>query len=97
MLSRKSSALLCTVSLRISSAFSLRCRDAGKRAKQWTHATFGTFAVLANAYGGNWLIVVERTGIAAGSPIPIDLMKQLIDKLNLTELTVAYGMSMSFS
>ncbi|RPD78859.1 acyl-CoA synthetase [Lentinus tigrinus ALCF2SS1-7] len=33
-----------------------------------------------------------RTGIAAGSPIPIDLMKQLIEKLNLTELTVAYGM-----
>ncbi|KAF9645990.1 acetyl-CoA synthetase-like protein [Thelephora ganbajun] len=34
-----------------------------------------------------------RTGIAAGSPIPIDLMKQLIDKMNLTELTVAYGMT----
>ncbi|CDO75737.1 hypothetical protein BN946_scf184921.g13 [Trametes cinnabarina] len=34
-----------------------------------------------------------RTGIAAGSPIPIDLMKQLIEKLNLTELTVAYGMT----
>ncbi|OJT03473.1 hypothetical protein TRAPUB_5892 [Trametes pubescens] len=36
-----------------------------------------------------------RTGIAAGSPIPIDLMKQLIEKLNLIELTVAYGMSAS--
>ncbi|KAI0827140.1 acyl-CoA synthetase [Trametes gibbosa] len=34
-----------------------------------------------------------RTGTAAGSPIPIDLMKQLIEKMNLTELTVAYGMS----
>ncbi|KAI0790402.1 acyl-CoA synthetase [Abortiporus biennis] len=34
-----------------------------------------------------------RTGIAAGSPIPIDLMKQLISKMNLTELTNAYGMS----
>lgn len=34
-----------------------------------------------------------RTGIAAGSPIPIDLMRRLIDKMNLTELTVAYGMS----
>ncbi len=41
------------------------------------------------------LIVGCRTGIAAGSPIPIDLMKQLIEKLNLTELTVAYGMSAS--
>ncbi|KAJ7839575.1 hypothetical protein B0H14DRAFT_2787041 [Mycena olivaceomarginata] len=33
-----------------------------------------------------------RTGIAAGSPIPIELMKSLIAKLNLTELTNAYGM-----
>lgn len=34
-----------------------------------------------------------RTGIASGSPVPVDLMRQLIDKMNLTELTVAYGMS----
>lgn len=34
-----------------------------------------------------------RTGIAAGSPIPIDMMKSLIDKLNLVDLTNAYGMS----
>ena len=37
---------------------------------------------------------VYRTGIAAGSPVPIELMKQLIGKLNLRELTIAYGMSM---
>ncbi|KAG8216445.1 hypothetical protein J3R82DRAFT_6551 [Butyriboletus roseoflavus] len=36
-----------------------------------------------------------RTGIAAGSSIPIDLMRQLIEKLNLVDLTVAYGMSAS--
>lgn len=35
-----------------------------------------------------------RTGVAAGSPIPIDLMRRLIDEMNLTELTNAYGMSM---
>lgn len=34
-----------------------------------------------------------RTGIAAGSPIPTDLMKSLIEKLNLRDLTVAYGMT----
>jgi len=34
-----------------------------------------------------------RTGIASGAPIPIDLMKQLISTLNLTELTVAFGMT----
>ncbi|KAF7289906.1 hypothetical protein MIND_01365500 [Mycena indigotica] len=35
----------------------------------------------------------QRTGIAAGSPIPIELMKSLISKLNLSELTNAYGMT----
>ncbi|KAF9266062.1 acetyl-CoA synthetase-like protein [Marasmius fiardii PR-910] len=34
-----------------------------------------------------------RTGIAAGTSIPIELMKQLIADLNLTELTNAYGMT----
>ncbi|KAI0630805.1 acyl-CoA synthetase [Trametes polyzona] len=34
-----------------------------------------------------------RTGVAAGSPVPIELMKQLSEKLNLTELTSAYGMT----
>lgn len=36
---------------------------------------------------------IGRTGIAAGSPIPIDLMRQLISKMNLRDLTIAYGMS----
>jgi acyl-CoA synthetase (AMP-forming)/AMP-acid ligase II len=44
---------------------------------------------------GNTDFKTLRTGIAAGSPVPIDLMKKLIDKLNLVDLTVAYGMSMS--
>ncbi|KAK2461010.1 hypothetical protein APHAL10511_006951 [Amanita phalloides] len=34
-----------------------------------------------------------RTGIAAGSPVPIDLMKRLINEMGLTELTNAYGMT----
>ncbi|KAB5593284.1 hypothetical protein CTheo_3287 [Ceratobasidium theobromae] len=34
-----------------------------------------------------------RTGIAAGSPIPIELMRKLITRLNLRELTIAYGMT----
>ncbi|KAJ2930971.1 hypothetical protein H1R20_g6124, partial [Candolleomyces eurysporus] len=33
-----------------------------------------------------------RTGIAAGTSVPIDLMKTLVKDLNLRELTVAYGM-----
>lgn len=34
-----------------------------------------------------------RTGIAAGSSIPAELMKKLHRVLNLTELTICYGMT----
>lgn len=34
-----------------------------------------------------------RTGIAAGSPVPIELMKSLIARMNLKDLTNAYGMT----
>ncbi|KAG6827598.1 hypothetical protein H0H92_011171 [Tricholoma furcatifolium] len=36
-----------------------------------------------------------RTGVAAGSPIPIEMMKTLIAKLNLHEVTNAYGMKIN--
>ncbi|KAJ7268374.1 hypothetical protein C8J57DRAFT_1325005 [Mycena rebaudengoi] len=34
-----------------------------------------------------------RTGIAAGAPVPIELMKSLMTELNLVDLTNAYGMT----
>lgn len=34
-----------------------------------------------------------RTGIASGSPVPIELMRKLHKELNLTELTICYGMT----
>ena len=34
-----------------------------------------------------------RTGIMAGSPCPIEVMKQVIDKMHMTEVTIAYGMT----
>lgn len=34
-----------------------------------------------------------RTGIAAGSSVPVELMKKLHKILNLTELTICYGMT----
>ncbi|KAL8946220.1 MAG: hypothetical protein Q9183_007933 [Haloplaca sp. 2 TL-2023] len=34
-----------------------------------------------------------RTGIAAGSSIPAELMRKLHRRLNLTELTICYGMT----
>ncbi|KAG9323243.1 hypothetical protein KVV02_000137 [Mortierella alpina] len=34
-----------------------------------------------------------RTGIAAGSPVPIEVMKNVQSKMNLKELTICYGMT----
>lgn len=32
-----------------------------------------------------------RTGIMAGSPCPIKVMQQVVDQMNMTEITIAYG------
>ncbi|MEO8523293.1 MAG: AMP-binding protein [Caldimonas sp.] len=34
-----------------------------------------------------------RTGIMAGSPCPIEVMKQVVDKMHMREVTIAYGMT----
>ena len=34
-----------------------------------------------------------RTGIMAGSPCPIEVMKRVIDKLHMRDVTIAYGMT----
>ena len=34
-----------------------------------------------------------RTGIMAGSPCPIEVMKRVVDRMNLREITIAYGMT----
>jgi fatty-acyl-CoA synthase len=34
-----------------------------------------------------------RTGIMAGSPCPIEVMKQTIERMNMDEVTIAYGMT----
>ncbi|KAF9361491.1 Fatty-acid-CoA ligase [Mortierella sp. AD094] len=34
-----------------------------------------------------------RTGVAAGSPVPIEVMKSVESKMNLRELTICYGMT----
>jgi len=34
-----------------------------------------------------------RTGIMAGSPCPVEIMKQCVDKMNMSEVTIAYGMT----
>jgi fatty-acyl-CoA synthase len=34
-----------------------------------------------------------RTGIMAGSPCPIEVMRQVIDQMNMTEITICYGLT----
>jgi fatty-acyl-CoA synthase len=34
-----------------------------------------------------------RTGIMAGSPCPVEVMKQVIDQMNMSQVTIAYGMT----
>ncbi|GLZ42567.1 AMP-binding protein [Actinokineospora sp. NBRC 105648] len=34
-----------------------------------------------------------RTGIMAGSPCPVEVMKQVIDRLGMTEVSICYGMT----
>ncbi|WP_321909624.1 AMP-binding protein [Paraburkholderia sp. J11-2] len=34
-----------------------------------------------------------RTGIMAGSPCPIEIMRRVVDEMNLSEITIAYGMT----
>ena len=36
-----------------------------------------------------------RTGIMAGSPCPIELMKQVVEKMHCREITIAYGLTES--
>jgi fatty-acyl-CoA synthase len=36
-----------------------------------------------------------RTGIMAGSPCPIEAMKQVIEKMHMTEVTICYGLTES--
>ena len=34
-----------------------------------------------------------RTGIMAGSPCPIEVMRQVIDRMHMTEITICYGLT----
>ncbi len=34
-----------------------------------------------------------RTGIMAGSPCPVKVMQQVVDEMNMTEITIAYGLT----
>ena len=50
-------------------------------------------AVLDHPDFGRYDHAQLRTGIMAGSPCPIEVMRRVIDRLNMREVTIAYGMT----
>jgi fatty-acyl-CoA synthase len=50
-------------------------------------------AQLDHAEFGRFDLSTLRTGIMAGSPCPIEVMKRAVDKMHLSEITIAYGMT----
>jgi len=41
----------------------------------------------------NYDLSTLRTGIMAGSPCPVEVMKQVVNRMNMGEVTIAYGMT----
>lgn len=50
-------------------------------------------AELAEPAFGDYRLSTLRTGIMAGSPCPVEVMKQVIDRMGMTEVTICYGMT----
>ena len=43
--------------------------------------------------GGTYDLSSLRTGIMAGSPCPVEVTKQVIDRMSMTEVSICYGMT----
>jgi len=50
-------------------------------------------AELADPSFGSHDLSSLRTGIMAGSPCPVEVMKQVIDRMGMTEVSICYGMT----
>jgi fatty-acyl-CoA synthase len=50
-------------------------------------------AVLDHPEFADYDVSSLRTGIMAGSPCPVEVMKRVIERLNMHEVTIAYGMT----
>ncbi len=50
-------------------------------------------AVLDHKLFGKFDFSSLRTGIMAGSPCPVHVMRQVIDKMHMTEITICYGLT----
>jgi fatty-acyl-CoA synthase len=50
-------------------------------------------AMLTHGEFGRFDLTSLRTGIMAGSPCPIEVMRQVVERMHLPEITIAYGMT----
>jgi fatty-acyl-CoA synthase len=50
-------------------------------------------AVLDHPEFGKYDLSTLRTGIMAGSPCPVEVMKRVAERMNMREVTIAYGMT----
>ncbi|MCI4676182.1 AMP-binding protein [Candidatus Mycolicibacterium alkanivorans] len=50
-------------------------------------------AELAESGFGDFDLTSLRTGIMAGSPCPVEVMRQVLDRMGITEITICYGMT----
>jgi fatty-acyl-CoA synthase len=50
-------------------------------------------AELAMPDFGSYDLSTLRTGIMAGSPCPVEVMKRVVSEMNMTEVTICYGMT----
>ncbi len=50
-------------------------------------------AVLGHPEFARYDVTSLRTGCMAGSPCPVEVMKQVIERLHMTDVTIAYGMT----
>jgi fatty-acyl-CoA synthase len=50
-------------------------------------------AMLDHPQFSNFDLSALRTGIMAGSPCPVEVMKRVVDRMNMREVTIAYGMT----
>ncbi|WP_293898373.1 AMP-binding protein [Phenylobacterium sp.] len=50
-------------------------------------------AILAHAEFARFDLTSLRSGIMAGSPCPVEVMRQVIDRMHMPEVTIAYGMT----
>jgi fatty-acyl-CoA synthase len=50
-------------------------------------------AMLDHPQFGEFDLSSLRTGIMAGSPCPVEVMKNVVDRMHMSEVTIAYGMT----